>query len=135
MKKMYSKHFTEKELACPTTGEILLAEDFIEHLETLRRSVGEPMSLTSGCRSSKYNAWLKSRGYPASPHSLHLMVNDKYGTNTCAVDVARTSGPFAAKLVQTALDQGWSVGTAKTFIHLDLRSYYTSMPQTLYSYG
>ena len=39
-----------------------------------------------------------------------------------------------ANLVEKALAHGWSVGVAKTFIHVDRRSDYTDLPQVLYVY-
>ena len=44
-------------------------------------------------------------------------------------------GEFKAKLITLALDQGWSVGVASNFIHLDQRSRYCGLPQVVYHYG
>jgi hypothetical protein len=62
----YSKHFTREELACPTSGQLILQPGFIEALEALREAYDRPMSVTSGCRSGDHNDWLISRGYQAS---------------------------------------------------------------------
>lgn len=134
MSDMYSKHFSKKELACPTTDEIKLQVGFIDHLELLRTRYGHPMQITSACRTREHNAWLKSRGYPASDNSFHLIRNPKYGTDTCAVDVAMPESSLRAKLIHEALSLGWTVGIAKTFLHFDKRAEYTSLPQIVYFY-
>jgi hypothetical protein len=133
---MISEHFTESEMADPATGETKFAMHFIRKLETLRTDYGHPMIVTSGCRSQEHNEWLKRRGYQASPNSFHLMDNPKYQTGgTCAVDIARPNGNDLATLIGLALSQGWSIGIANTFIHLDLRTHYTALPQVIYTYS
>ncbi len=130
----YSDHFTVIELACPTSSEIKLEHGFIDDLEALRRAYGRPMAVTSACRSAEHNDWLTKRGYAASPNSLHLIGNAKYGTDTCAVDIERPGGGDLAELIRTALSMGWSVGLAKTFVHLDRRERYAGLPRTFYTY-
>lgn len=130
----FSEHFTREELACPTSGQLILAPGFIDALELLRVTYGRPMAVTSGCRSSDHNAWLKSRGYAASPNSFHLIGNEKYGTDTCAVDVRRPAGDDLWRLVKVAQAEDWSVGIAKTFIHLDQRVKFTDLRPVIYSY-
>jgi len=124
-------HFSHSELACPTTGEVRLAPGFGEALEQLRIKFDTPIYLTSACRSPSHN--VKVRGHP---RSLHLTVNDYWGTGgTCAVDAVATEGQYRAKLIALALDQDWSGGVASNFIHLDRRSRYCGLPQVLYHYG
>lgn len=127
-------HFTEDEMACPTTGEIVFERDFLKHLEDLRIAYARPMVVTSGCRTDGHNDWLIRRGYQASPSSLHLIKNKKYGTDCCAIDIARPNGHDFADLVGCALEHGWSIGIAKTFIHLDMRTAYARLPQIIYTY-
>jgi len=129
-----NKYFSEKELQCPTSKDIVLAEGFLNCLINLRENVGEPLQITSCCRSQEHNEWLKSRGYPASPNSFHKIGNDKWGTDTCAVDIAIPNSVFRKDLVKRAIDLGWSVGVARTFIHVDRRIDYTPLPQVLYVY-
>ena len=123
----YSTHFTEAELRDPTTGEIKLEDGFIDQLEELRLAYGYPMAVTSGCRSSEHNEWLTQRGYAASPHSLHLMNNPHYGTNTLAVDITRPGIYQLRTLIGEALARGWTVRLADSFVHLDLRGRYTDL--------
>lgn len=123
-------NFTESELACPTTGEIRLAEGFGEALEALRAAYSKPMPLSSACRSQAHNEAI--RGHP---RSLHLIENPHWATGgCCAVDVKMQDGQFRARLVQKALEKQWSVGVASDFIHLDLRGRYIGLPQVLYHY-
>ena len=84
------KYFQESELSCPTTGVFQLQDGFADDLDQLREAYGQPIVVTSGCRTEEHNEWLQSRGYPASNNSLHLIDNDKYGTDTCAIDMKKT---------------------------------------------
>jgi len=127
-------HFTEDEMACPTTGEIVFEKGFLIHAEDLRVAYARPMIVTSGCRTEGHNEWLIRRGYQASLSSLHLIGNMKYQTNCCAIDIARPNGHDFADLVGCALKLGWSIGIAKTFVHLDMRTAYTNLPQIIYTY-
>ena len=82
-------HFSRAELACPTTDQARLATSFGEALEKLRIKLDTLIYLTSACRSLRYNA--KVNGHP---HSLHLAINNHWGTgDTCAVDAETTDGP------------------------------------------
>ena len=128
------KYFQESELACPTTGVVQLEEGFADDLDELREAYGHPIVVTSACRTEEHNEWLQSRGYPASNNSLHLIDNEKYGTDTCAIDMKRPDGVLLVKLFQTALSLGWTIGFAKNFVHLDKREKYTDLTQIIYSY-
>lgn len=134
MKARYSNNFTVSELQCPTAKIIRLETGFIECLEELRRAYGRPMPVSSGCRTTEHNEYLIKRGYKASPNSLHLINNLKYCTDTCAVDILRPSMQDFQDLSKLAKERGWTIGIADTFIHLDLRSVYTSLPQIVYYY-
>lgn len=130
-----SPHFTEAEFACPTTGHLKFCDGFLDELEDLRVEYDRAMIVQSGCRAEAHNEWLIRRGYKASPNSFHLMGNKKYGTDTCALDIARPNGRDAHRLVSIATRRKWTVGWAKTFIHLDLRVKYTQLPPVIYDYA
>jgi hypothetical protein len=100
-----NKYFSEKELQCPTSKDIVLAEGFLNCLR-----------------------------YSASPNSFHKIGNDKWDTDTCAVDIAIPNSVFRKDLIKRAIDLGWTVGVARTFIHLDRRIDYTPLPQVVYVY-
>ena len=93
-----------------------------------------PMSLTSACRTTAHINWLLERGYPASKNSFHLIDNPKHGTDTCAVDVGIPDSQYRMELMKLALEEGWTVGVAKSFVHIDRRSDYTDLPQIVYVY-
>jgi len=111
-----NKYFSEKELQCPTSKDIVLAKGFLN------------------CLINEHNEWLQSRGYSASPNSFHKIGNDKWDTDTCAVDIAIPNSVFRKDLIKRAIDLGWTVGVARTFIHLDRRIDYTPLPQVFYVY-
>ena len=128
------KYFTEEELQCPSAKIVKLADDFGQKLDDLRELLDRPMALTSACRTSAHINWLLERGYPASANSFHLIDNPKYGTDTCAVDVSVPDSEYRKELIKVALQEGWTVGVAKSFIHIDKRSDYTELPQIVYVY-
>ena len=127
-------NFTEAEAADPLTGKIIMEPEHLEDTQSLRNMYGKPLIVTSWCRSEEYLRDLINRGYAASPNSFHLMKNKKHGTKTCALDVARPNGQDLARLIELALTTNWSIGLAKTFIHLDQRAKYANLPQTFYTY-
>ena len=128
------EYFTEKELQCPSGEVVKLAEGFGEKLDQLRDMLDRPMSLTSACRTTAHINWLLQRGYPASKNSFHLIDNPKHGTDTCAVDVGIPDSQYRMELIKLALEEGWTVGVAKSFVHIDRRSDYTDLPQIVYVY-
>lgn len=131
----YLDHFTVAELQCPTSKELFLAPGFGECLDELRVAYDHPMPLTSACRSGAHNEWLKLRGYKASDNSFHLIDNPKYVTGgCCAVDMPRPIGSYLWLLISASTYRGWSIGIARTFVHLDMRTKYTKLPATSWTY-
>lgn len=130
-----TEHFTIEEMADPTTGEYRFADGFLDDLEILREAYAKPVIVNSACRSNEHNEWLLLRGYPASKSSFHLMDNEKYGTDTCAVDAARPNGHDLHRLILLATKLDWSIGLARTFVHLDRRARYTKLKSTFYMYA
>ena len=128
------RYFTEEELQCPSGKVVRLAEGFGEKLDELRGALGKPIVLTSACRTTAHINWLLQRGYPASTNSFHLIDNPKYGTDTCAVDITMPDSVYRKDIIKLALEEGWTVGVAKTFVHIDRRSDYTDLPQIVYVY-
>jgi len=128
------KYFTEAEFADSITGEVKLQKGFITELDNLRERYAKPMIVTDGCRSQEKIRWLLRRGYPASKNSFHLIGNKKYGTDCCAVDIARPNGKDLHLLMRMALYLDWTVGLGDTFLHLDKRVLYTKLPAIIYTY-
>ena len=127
-------YFNEEELCCPTSKEVLLHRGFGEALDELREAYDNPIPVSSACRSTEHLNWLLQRGYPASKNSLHLMVNKKHNCNTLAIDTPVGDSRTRKELIETALGLGWSVGVARTFLHLDRRDF-IDLPQIVYVYG
>lgn len=130
----FSEHFTIAELACPTTGIIKLQDGFIDTLEEFRFEYAKPMVVVSGGRSKIHNQGLIQRGLPASEFSLHLIENEKYGTDTCAVDIAKPNIFDQARMISIALFRGWTVRVGKSFIHFDRRIDCTDLKQHFDTY-
>lgn len=127
-------YFTDAELACPSSGKVILAPGFRGALNDLRHEFGEPMKVNSACRSPEHNAKIGG-----NLRSLHMIGNPGYVFNgraldTCAVDIHTPDGAYRARLIRMALLRGWSVGVAKTFTHLDLRTRFTTLPQQVFTY-
>lgn len=128
-------YFRSEELACPTTGEIRLAKGFAEELLKLRKAFGEAMIVTSCCRSPEHNKKLIREGLPAHPKSLHLTQSPHREIDgCCAIDIAVLNSGYAWRLARIALSLDWSVGLAKTFIHLDLRKRFINRPPAFFAY-
>lgn len=131
--------FKAHELACPKTALVQFEPIFLAFLVTLRFTVDHSMTLNSACRTPMYNAMLEG----AHKNSLHQTLNpirkNKYSGQalmSCAVDV-KTRGWSNAKIkrfVRFAEELGFSVGIAKTFIHLDRRDL-AGLSQHRFYYG
>jgi hypothetical protein len=105
---LYLPNFTVRELRCKGSGMLLLAPGFGDELQALRDAFGGPMIITSACRSKSYNAAVGGH-----PRSLHV----------------------CESLIDLAWERGWSVGDGPTFVHLDMRSKYTKLPQARFGYA
>ena len=129
--KYYIPYFTHGELACHKTHKIKLAEGFGDKLVALRKEYGLIMPVTSGCRSKEYN-----RSIGGHYRSLHVYDEPHHQTGgCCAVDVRMEDGVVKGHLVATAWKMGWSIGVHGNFVHLDMRSDYTDLPQAFFTYN
>ena len=128
MTKLIGKYFTKDELKCKCgCGAFELAEGFIDKLIELRTVLDKPMIVNSCCRCDNNN--IMSGGAKGSYHR----VTNYISKGTCAIDIKRKNYEYDAKLISIALELGWSIGLAKTFIHLDRRSDY-GQPSVIYTY-
>lgn len=121
-------YFTHTEQACKCCGRIKLATGFLEDLSTLREAVGHPLAINSMCRCEAHN---KAEGGAAG--SYHLIT---HSFGCCAADIS-TKGWDSGKtwrFVKIAMSYGFSIGVAKTFIHVDARRKHTGKDPVLYSY-
>lgn len=124
--------FSKRELACRHCGKGRLAPGFAEHLKELRLALGLAMHPTSVCRCAEHNK--AERGHP---RSLHVFDEPYHPTEgSCALDV-RTydkDEAYRERLITLARELGWSIGFARTFVHLDRRSDYTHLPRHEFYY-
>ncbi len=122
--------FTHEELQCPETKEVVLHPGFGEALAKLRQTFGRPMIVNSCCRSAAHN-----EGIGGHIRSLHVYDKPHHqALGTLALDVKRQDGLYAYQLVRLATEIGWSVGVARTFIHLDRRTMVGMLPN-VFGYG
>jgi len=122
--------FYRRELACKKTGVVRLHPGFAKSLAILRMVFGQPMQVTSCCRSAEYNEEIGGH-----EKSLHVYDIPAHGTlGALAIDIQRKHGLYAHQLVRCAIDMGWSVGVARTFIHLDRRNMIHLRP-SVFGYG
>lgn len=109
-----SRYFSVKELECKCgCGDSGMDSAFMEKLDGLRESLGEPIKLSSAYRCPKHNAAVAKTG-SGGPH-----------TTRRAVDIV-ASGAKALKIVSIAVRMGFTgVGLKQhgphesRFIHLD----------------
>jgi len=109
---------------------LIVSDQFMDALQTLREELSRPMRLTSACRSAEHN---KSVG--GHPRSLHVCDEParRQQEGCLAVDVAIVDGNYRGHLVATAWQRGWSVGWNTTFCHLDRRDF-VGLPQSTFDY-
>ncbi|MEM6681821.1 MAG: D-Ala-D-Ala carboxypeptidase family metallohydrolase [Pseudomonadota bacterium] len=124
-----SKHFSIDELACKGSGELILHEGFIELLEDFRVRLDRPITPNSCCRAPWYNEQINGH-----PRSLHQTQNGHWGCNTMAIDVACTDVAFRHEIISVAAPLGWSIGVAKSFVHLDARKQLLDMSPASWGY-
>lgn len=116
-------YFTILEIACKCCGEAKIMDSFAARLVELREAWGRPMVINSCCRCSKHN---KAIGGAAKSFHMFGQKNINGVDATIAVDVSTKgmTGGDRYKLALLAMQKGWSVGVAKTFLHFDRRSDY-----------
>ena len=83
---------------------------FLKMLDELRERVGEPLSVSSGYRTFRFNKTLIGKG----------AVEDSAHTKGFASDLECESGALRFKIIEKALAIGFlRIGVGETFIHLD----------------
>jgi hypothetical protein len=128
--KYYIPYFTKEELACRSSGGLLLADGFAEKLLQLRTEFSRPMPVTSCCRSREYNHKISS-----TPNSFHIYDHPRHGfIGTCAINIAIKNPTGKGDLMSLAWHLGWSIGFNKNFLHLDRRSDYTELKPVVFVY-
>lgn len=115
----FNKYFKTSEFSCqcklPSCVEQKVSKELISKLTQLRESINEPLSITSGFRCREHQEEIRRSGVSTvvakvSTHELGDAA-DVQPTRTSIKDFET----IAAKFFK-------AIGTAKTFLHLDLRS-------------
>ena len=104
------KYFKIEDFNCQETGKNEMSEAFIHRLDELREVCGFPFRITSGYRDPEGHSLEKAKAKPGT-HSRGI-----------AADIAVQGGAQRRAIVHNALAWGMSVGVAKTFVHVDIRS-------------
>lgn len=119
----WTKYFTATELSCRCCNEMKVMDSFLKRLVELREAWGKMMVVTSCCRCLKHNDSVGGK-----PKSFHLFGHPEITgiSGTCAIDIhtGSLSGDQRLELASLAMQKGWSVGVAKSFLHFDRRADY-----------
>lgn len=104
-------HFTTDELHCPCGCGMRVVPKLVVTLEALRELCGFPLKINSGARCEVHNKKIGGR-----PKSKHL--------KGIAADIAIKDAKQGRVIIHHAEKLGFmGIGTANTFIHVDLRNY------------
>ena len=128
-----TKYFSHNELACKATNKVILADGFGDRLDELRRLWDNPLYPSSACRSVIHN-----EAVGGAKNSFHIYNHPDRDFGTCAIDLKHIGSLASSadrwRFVMLAMTLGWSVGIAKTFIHIDRRSDYTNDKPRIFGY-
>ena len=124
--------FSADELRSHGDGSLILDVRFAAALPQLRRSWGRPLNLNSCCRDPAHNASVGGH-----PRSLHLTIPfHASAAGTMAADISWSTWAMHDRLAFATLaaSLGWSVGRARTFVHVD-RRVDIGLPRAEYNYA
>ena len=130
MRDWHWENFSPDEMRCKGSGMLIVSDQFMDALQTLREELSRPMLLTSACRSADHN-----RNVGGHPRSLHICDEPAHSSQDgcLAVDVAVADDSYRGNLFATAWRLGWSVGWNTTFVHLDRRDF-VGLKQSTFDY-
>lgn len=116
--KVLSPHFKTAEFTCNCIfkgcDEQRLSGELLNRLERLRVAFGKPIDITSGYRCKAYQDHLRASGHEtAKGVSSHELGN--------AVDIRPLHLKDLPDLCFVVPKEFSSIGTARTFIHVDIR--------------
>lgn len=112
--KKLSEHFRVREFACHDgSDKILISDETVRILESIRTYFGQPVTITSGYRTAAYNASPKVGGAKNSQHVK--------GT---AADIKVENVPsWAVAGFLEANFRSCSIGYYSSWVHVDTRGY------------
>ena len=104
------KFFRLEEFNCTHTNKNQMDHEFLEKLDELRERVGFPFIITSGYRDATHPAEARKAEPGTGTHCQGI-----------AADIAVSNGFERMNIVHEAIKMGFSIGVARTFVHVDDR--------------
>ena len=104
------KHFRLEEFNCTHTNKNEMDTAFLAKLDELREICGFPFRITSGYRDATHPSEVVKAAPGTGTHCQGI-----------AADIAVSNGVERMNIVHEALKMGFSIGVARTFIHVDDR--------------
>ena len=104
------KFFRLEEFNCTHTNLNEMDHEFLEKLDELRERVGLPFIITSGYRDATHPAEARKAEPGTGTHCQGI-----------AADIAVSNGFERMNIVHEAIKMGFSIGVARTFVHVDDR--------------
>lgn len=105
------KYFRLEEFNCTHTNKNEMDHEFLVKLDELRERVGFPFIITSGYRDATHPSEVVKAAPGTGTHCQGI-----------AADIAVSNGVERMNIVHEALKMGFSIGVARTFIHVDART-------------
>ena len=105
---MTYKFFRLEEFNCAHTNLNFMDHEFLVKLDELRERVGFPFIITSGYRDATHPA--EARKAEPGTHNQGI-----------AADIKVSNGFERMNIVHEAIKMGFSIGVARTFVHVDDR--------------
>ena len=107
---MTYKFFRLEEFNCTHTNRNEMDHEFLVKLDELRERVGFPFIITSGYRDATHPAETRKSEPGTGYHCQGL-----------AADIKVSNGFERMNIVHEAIKMGFSIGVARTFVHVDDR--------------
>ena len=107
---MTYKFFRLEEFNCTHTNRNEMDHEFLVKLDELREKCGFPFRITSGYRDATNPAEARKAEPGTGTHCQGI-----------AADIAVSNGFERMNIVHEAIKMGFSIGVARTFVHVDDR--------------
>jgi len=107
---MTYKFFRLEEFNCTHTNRNEMDHEFLVKLDLLRENCGFPFRITSGWRDATHPAEARKAEPGTGTHCQGI-----------AADIAVSNGFERMNIVHEAIKMGFSIGVARTFVHVDDR--------------
>ena len=104
------KFFRLEEFNCTHTNKNEMDHEFLVKLDELRERVGFPFIITSGYRDATHPAEARKAEPGTGTHCQGI-----------AADIKVSNGFERMNIVHEAIKMGFSIGVARTFVHVDDR--------------